>query len=213
MWTPFGIMFSSFGIGMSGAMMPGPMLSVTVAESYRKGFWAGPLIVLGHCIPEIALMAMFSVGLNSLIDNDVAQGVLGIVGGLFLAGLAGHLLLEAKKGIEIDLGPGAEVGWGPFITGIWLSISNPGFIIWWATIGAKYIMLSLEHGMIGLLFFFIGHESSDLAWYSTVSYLVSRGRKRISTKVFNAVFVGCALLVLLFAGLFFVNGISSLVSG
>ena len=48
-----GIFFSSMGIGLSGALMPGPMLSVTVAESYKKGFWAGPLLVVGHAIPEL----------------------------------------------------------------------------------------------------------------------------------------------------------------
>jgi len=56
-----GIFFSSMGIGFSGALMPGPMLSVTIAESYKKGFWAGPLIVLGHAIPEFVLMVLFSL--------------------------------------------------------------------------------------------------------------------------------------------------------
>ena len=73
-----GLFFSSMGIGFSGALMPGPMLSVTIAESYKKGFWAGPLVVLGHAIPEFILMILFSLGLNQYVQNDTVTGIIGV---------------------------------------------------------------------------------------------------------------------------------------
>lgn len=205
-----GIFFSSMGIGLSGAVMPGPMLSVSIAESYKKGFWAGPLIVLGHAIPEFLLMVLFSLGLNEFTDNSIAVGVIGIVGGAFLAWLAVKIFIEVRSGITIDLTARREIGWGPVLAGVWTSVSNPGWIIWWATIGARYILLSLRHGILGLAFFFVGHEMADLAWYSLVSFLVSRGRGRISDRVYHVVLYVCALLVFGFAALFAVNGILTL---
>lgn len=205
-----GIFFSSMGIGFSGALMPGPMLSVTIAESYKKGFWAGPLIVLGHAIPEFVLMVLFSLGLNSLIKNHMAQGIIGIVGGVFLAWLGARIFLEVRQGITIDLTVKSEVGWGPVVAGVWTSISNPGWIIWWATIGAKYIMISLQHGVVGLTFFFVGHEMADLIWYSMVSFFVSRGRGRISDRVYHVILYICSLMVIGFALLFITNGILTL---
>lgn len=205
-----GIFFSSMGIGLSGALMPGPMLSVTIAESYKKGFWAGPLIVLGHAIPEFILMVLFSLGLNEFTDNNTAVGIIGIVGGVFLAWLAVKIFLEVRQGISIDLTAEQEVGWGPVLAGVWTSISNPGWIIWWATIGARYILLSLDHGIIGLAFFFVGHEMADLIWYSLVSFLVSRGRGRISDRVYHVVLYACSMMVLGFAALFIINGIMTL---
>ncbi len=205
-----GIFFSSMGIGFSGALMPGPMLSVTIAESYKKGFWAGPLIVLGHAIPEFVLMVLFSLGLNSLIKNHMAQGIIGIVGGVFLAWLGVRIFLEVRQGITIDLTAKTEVGWGPVGAGVWTSVSNPGWIIWWATIGAKYIMISLQHGVVGLAFFFVGHEMADLIWYSMVSFFVSRGRGRISDRVYHVVLYICSLMVIGFALLFITNGILTL---
>ncbi len=39
--------------GFSGAMMPGPMLSVTINSCARRGFKAALLVVLGHAILEL----------------------------------------------------------------------------------------------------------------------------------------------------------------
>jgi threonine/homoserine/homoserine lactone efflux protein len=206
-----GIFLSSFGIGFSGALMPGPLLSVAVAESYKKGFWAGPVLVVGHAIPELALAVLFTLGLNKVLHNKVAVGIIGVVGGTFLVWLSVRIFIEVRQGISVDLEVKQEVGWGPLVAGIWASLSNPGWIVWWATIGARYILLSLDHGIVGLVFFFTGHVLADLVWYSLVSFLVSRGRGRISDKVYHGVLYACSLMVLVFAGLFIGNGIMNLI--
>jgi len=204
------IFLSSFGIGLSGAMMPGPLLSVAVAESYKKGFWAGPVLVVGHAIPELALAVLFTIGLNKVLNNKTVVGVIGIVGGAFLVWLSVSIFLEVRRGISVDLETKQEVGWGPLVAGIWASLSNPGWVVWWATIGARYILLSLNHGIAGLVFFFTGHVLADLVWYSLVSFFVSRGRGRISDRVYHGVLYACSLMVLVFAGLFITNGIMTL---
>jgi threonine/homoserine/homoserine lactone efflux protein len=188
-------------IGLSGALMPGPMFTVCVAESYKKGFWAGPLMVVGHAIPEIALAVLFSIGLNKFLDDKTVVGVIGIVGGLFLGWLAVKIFVEVRRGVTVDLTSKKDVGWGPLVAGIWTSVSNPGWIVWWATIGARYILLS------------VGHEMADLVWYGTVSFLVSRGRGRISDRIYHGVLYACSFLVLVFAVLFLVNGIRSVIKG
>lgn len=208
-----GIFFSSMLIGLSGAMMPGPMFTVCVAESYKKGFWAGPVMVLGHAIPELVLAMLFSIGLNKFLDDKTVVGTIGIVGGLFLGWLAVKIFVEVRRGVSVDLTAKKEVGWGPLVAGIWTSVSNPGWIVWWATIGARYILLSLDHGIIGVVFFLVGHEMADLLWYGTVSFLVSRGRGRISDRIYHGVLYACSFMVLVFAVLFLVNGIRSVIKG
>ncbi len=46
----------SFVIGLSGAMAPGPLLTITIAESIKRGPWVGPLIVLGHGVLELTMV-------------------------------------------------------------------------------------------------------------------------------------------------------------
>jgi len=42
------IFMTSLVMGFSGAIMPGPLLTVTINESLRRGARVGPQIVTGH---------------------------------------------------------------------------------------------------------------------------------------------------------------------
>jgi len=205
-----GIFFSSMIIGLSGAMMPGPMLSVAVTEAYKNGFWSGPLLVVGHAIPEFILAVLFAMGLNTVLDNKNVVGIISVAGGLFLVWLAAKIFIDVHQGIALDLTEKREVDWGPVKAGIWVSVSNPAWIVWWATIGAGYILISLEHGIIGLAFFYTGHILADFLWYSLVTFVVSRGRGRISDRFYHGVLYACALLVVVFAVYFVISGVSTL---
>ena len=78
------IFTTSFLVGFSGAMMPGPLLGVTVSEAARRGFKAGPLIVAGHSLPELLLVLLLALGLASVIGREGVKVAIGFVGGLFL---------------------------------------------------------------------------------------------------------------------------------
>jgi len=76
----WGIFLSSFMIGFSGAMMPGPMLGVTIDGSLKRGYLAGPLVVLGHGILELVLVIVMAFGLREFFENPKIAGLIGLVG-------------------------------------------------------------------------------------------------------------------------------------
>jgi threonine/homoserine/homoserine lactone efflux protein len=45
----------SFALALSGVLLPGPLLTVTISESARRGFKAGPLLITGHGLLEFSL--------------------------------------------------------------------------------------------------------------------------------------------------------------
>ncbi|MEA1936455.1 MAG: LysE family transporter [Thermodesulfobacteriota bacterium] len=200
------IFISSFIIAMSGAMMPGPVLTVTISESTKRGFLAGPLIVLGHGILEISLLVFLVLGFADLINNPKFLGVVGIAGGIVLLWLSFGMLKGIKQ-LRLDFTPGKSAWGGPVIAGILTSLANPYWIIWWATIGLSYVIISMKFGFIGLAVFFTGHILADLLWYSTVSLLVSRGKKYISTKIYRGIIGSCAIVLIFFGIYFGVSGI------
>ncbi|HLE02671.1 MAG TPA: LysE family transporter, partial [Dehalococcoidia bacterium] len=84
----------AFGVGFSGSIIPGPMLALSIAETARRGFWAAPLVVLGHGLAEAALVAALALGLSPLLQKGPLIAIIGILGGLFLGWMGVRLLRQ-----------------------------------------------------------------------------------------------------------------------
>jgi len=76
------IFVSAFVVGLSGAIAPGPVLTVTISETLKRGFQAGPLIVLGHAILEIILLALIALGLGPFFEHPTVTLIFLTAGGL-----------------------------------------------------------------------------------------------------------------------------------
>jgi len=201
MWPLAWIFGSSFVVGLSGALMPGPVLTVTIAEATKRGFWAGPLIVLGHGIIEFSLFVALVLGVGTLLKHDLVFGIVGVGGGIVLIGMGIGMVRGTRTAtLKLDLDAGERSR--PVIAGLLTSISNPYFIIWWATIGLSYIALSQQHGIMGLGSFYSGHIMADVVWYFAVAAAVTVGKKIMSDHTYRWIIGLCGgFLVLL--GLYF----------
>ena len=196
------IFVTSFLVGLSGALMPGPVLVVTVSHAARRGFIVGPLIVLGHAILEMAVVAGVSFGLGDFLVREAVTAVLGIAGGGVLIWM-GWGMLSGKGGGEEEASEFTQPGGrSPVVAGILTSLSNPYWFLWWATVGLAYISLSLKRGVGGVSAFYSGHILSDLIWYSSIAGLIAVGRRFVAGKIYRAFFLFCGAFLVLF-GLYF----------
>jgi threonine/homoserine/homoserine lactone efflux protein len=120
----WGIFISAFLIGFSGAMMPGPMLGVTIDGSLKKGWTAGPLTVLGHGILEFILIVIMTFGLKDFFSNPTVAGFIGFFGGAFLAWMGyGMIKSGINKSVSLEsqsMGKGAFLG---VLTGLFFYLS------------------------------------------------------------------------------------------
>lgn len=195
---------TSFGVGLSGALVPGPMFTVTVSDSVKKGFIAGPMVVLGHVLTEILMIIVILSGLGQILGSQTAAFIIGIFGGTVLI-FMGYTTSRSNTTLSnIKTDENEIPKYGSFLKGVITSISNPYFFIWWGTIGLAFMFKGLAlAGIIGLLAFSIGHWLADLSWFSIISFASSRGSKFMNDKTYKAVMVICgAFLVLL--GIYFI---------
>ena len=81
----WGIFVSAFLIGFSGAMMPGPLLGVTIDGSL-KGMDSGTIDVLGHGILEFLLIIIMLFGLRTSLPIRQLRGLSDCVAVLFWRG-------------------------------------------------------------------------------------------------------------------------------
>lgn len=203
------LFITAFLIGLSGAMMPGPLLTVTIAESARRGFIAGPLIILGHIMLELILILALVAGLSVVLENASVSSTIALLGGLFLLYLGFTMSRDALKGnivlgdINQDKAQPYKKGMHPVASGVIISLANPFWSIWWATVGLAYLTISLESGTVGLASFFSGHILADLVWYSLVAAVVAGGRKFISPPVYKYVITICGIFLVIL-GVYFI---------
>jgi len=192
------IFASSFVIALSGAMMPGTLLTVAISESSKRGVSAGPLLILGHGILEVVLLTALFMGMAPLFKEAWFFIFISIAGGSILLWMAAGMF-RSLPSLTLSLEPGDEKSGNIILTGIFMSAANPYFIIWWATIGLGYILQSSEYGLAGILSFFSGHILADLTWYTIISTAVGKGRSFFSDKVYRGIIGCCAGFLVLFS--------------
>jgi threonine/homoserine/homoserine lactone efflux protein len=210
MQSLIGIFFGSFAIALSGALMPGPMFVVVLGQSPRRGFWTGPVAVLGHGVLEGLLVGAVIFGLAEVISAPAVVKVIALTGGVVLLYMGVDMLRSAGSlSLKDESSKGSKHGGiHPFWAGILTSLANPYWIIWWATIGLGYLLIARRTGAVGLAAFILGHFLADLIWYSLVSTLATGGKRWLTDSVYRGMIRVCAVILLGFAAIFGYYGVN-----
>ena len=201
----FGIAFIT---GLSGAMMPGPMLALVIGQTAVKGFMAVLAIVLGHALLELATIALLLTSLRAVLLRPRVRGVIGLMGGGVLVWMGVDMVRQASAlRLDSDATQGA-IGWGGLIVaGAAVCIVNPYFIGWWATVGAGGLAHVAPRSAGEYLTFYLGHELSDLAWYSAVGLVIVSSQLILQDVVYQALVFACGIVILALAAWFVITGV------
>jgi threonine/homoserine/homoserine lactone efflux protein len=244
----FGIMLSSFLVGLSGALMPGPLTTLTIEQASRLGAGAGLAVALGHSLLELVTVIALALGLGSVLGQPTVAGAVGLVGTLVLAWMgwttirsapavasatadravpaasapagdavpasvpAGDAVAAASAPAALSAGAVARCPRGgrkeagrrsqvllptaAMARGIVVSLANPYWSLWWATIGTTYLGLWGGSRIASLAAFYLGHISSDILWLGLLSLGVARGVRYLSARAYRGVLVALGVFLI-----------------
>jgi threonine/homoserine/homoserine lactone efflux protein len=188
----------AFVTGLSGALLPGPVLALVIGSAAQYGVLAGIIAILGHAAVEIPVVLMLMLGIGAFVQKPKVLAAIGFVGGLALI-LAGADMLRSAAAV-------AAASWGgspepPSLLGVGLcgagaSLANPYFAIWWATVGAGQIATVGSRSPIAWTTFYAGHVSSDFLWYALVAWAVGQGRNLLGVTGHQALITLCGVALL-----------------
>lgn len=229
LFSTFWMIFSfSFLVALTGAMSPGPLLTYTIIKSVqakKRGYLMGLWIIIGHALLEMVIIIFLLLGFSFVLQNIIVVRSIGIIGGLILIGFGASIIRDVYRGSVstsfLDPDQSSEekptipkqkgIG-NPVIGGIVVSMTNPYWWVWWATVGFAFIIqfdISFRQWP-KLIAFFLGHEAGDLIWYLIVSTLAFLGLRRLNKKVYYGILVLCGIFMILF-GIYI--GVSPLFKG
>jgi threonine/homoserine/homoserine lactone efflux protein len=179
---------SAVVISLSGVMMPGSITAAVIAQSARSKK-AGAFIAIGHAVIEIPLIFLLILGFDVVLKSQKVQVTIGIVGGGVLLWMAVQMLRDLRKA-EYTAAEGYKRS--PVLTGFILSVSNPYFLLWWATVGLNLAMKARTLGALALVLFAIVHWLCDLVWLHLLAWASFKGSALLSAPRQKIVFGICA---------------------
>ncbi|MFH1403804.1 MAG: LysE family transporter [Candidatus Altiarchaeota archaeon] len=194
-----------FIIGLSGAMLPGPLLVYTISESMKKGVKTGPLVILGHMIVEVFLIALIALGLSSIMTSTLFVRMVGVVGGFALVVMGSSLYVSNWSLKDVKSSGKGNIVLG----GMFFSAFNPGFPVWWATAGLVMLIKGFElSGYTGVAVIVVGHWLADLGYFTLIAGLVHHGRESLLSSRWVNHFKNILSLILGVIGLYFIYWVS-----
>ena len=207
--TVAAVFLTSFGVGFSGAAAPGPLLVYTVRESVQTGPRAGLLVSIGHALLELPLVLGLIWGLGGFLNSDPVVAGISLAGGLLLLWMGGGLVFRPGGYLpgrgETASAPGGALR---IITGgALLSLTNPFWTIWWATVGLGFLAWAREAGGAGVGAFYVGHALADFVWLGFVAFAMASGGRVMGPRVYRGLLSGCGLFLLALGVWFLIVGV------
>jgi threonine/homoserine/homoserine lactone efflux protein len=194
-------------ISLSGVMAPGALTAATIAQGTRSKN-AGALIAIGHAVIEIPLIFLLILGFDVFLKSVNIRIFIGIAGGLFLLWMGIQMLRGLRKA-EYSIAGSHKTG--PVLTGFILSVSNPYFLLWWATVGLNLALKAQALGALALVLFAVVHWLCDLVWLYLLAWASFKGSVLLGSGNRKIVFGVCGAVLLLF-GVKFVYDAARLMS-
>lgn len=207
-WRLFALYAAFAVLSLTGALSPGPLTTLAITEGARAGRWSGARLALGHGLVEIPLVFAIAYGLGNWLQQPLVRGITGLVGALVLLWLGYGLVAGAWQG-KLRLADGAGETSGPRAGvlrfghvpgGVIMTLANPYWSFWWATVGAGRItaVAALGLGPLAIGGLALAHWITDLGWLAGLGLVTSSGRKVMSQGLYRAILIGCGLFLLAF---------------
>ena len=213
MEVAWAVLIVGFGLGVSLAAPPGPILVLSADRAVHKGFWPGFIVTLGATVGDGTHAVLMGLGILPLIKRvHLLPEVLAVAGGLLLVYFAYGAWQKARRPPDLahahdvdDSGWSARYGLyvGGFAAGYLIALTSPFNFAWWLSAGTA---LFRDYGTIVFYGFFAGIVSVA----ATYVWLVRFAAARVDGVV-KAVSYGSAVLLVVFGLLVLWRGVHGLV--
>jgi threonine/homoserine/homoserine lactone efflux protein len=189
-----------FVISLSGALQPGPVTATAIMMGVRNR-WAGTLMSIGHGLIEFPLMVLIMLPLGEILQRQPVKIAVGSVGGAVLLLMAAGMWKSASAH-----GADAQTRThNPILAGAILTVSNPYFLLWWATVGLTLATKASGWGRWAFALFGLTHWLTDFIWLHALSWTSFKGSRVFSPKIQQRVLQFCALAILGFGVYFLID--------
>jgi threonine/homoserine/homoserine lactone efflux protein len=195
-----GIMF-----GLGAGWTPGPLMTLVITETLKHGTKEGIKVSMAPLITDLPII-LFSIFLMSRIAAlDMVIGIISMVGAGYIIFLGYESV--TFKGVELNTIPAAPQS---IRKGILANIFNPNPYIFWVSVGAPIMIKASEISVLSALMFLFAMYFCLVGSKVTTAFILGRSRYFLKNKYYLYLLRGLGILLLVFAFIYFIDGLKYL---
>ncbi|MFQ6572619.1 LysE family translocator [Pseudomonas sp. UM16] len=180
------------------------MITLAMQRGFLQGFWLG----LGTCVGDLVYALAALAGMTVLLQFEAVRWVLWLGGSMLLVWFAVKMLLAAWRG-DGQVQPGevvVESSWREFLRGIFLAMSSPSAILWFAAVGGVLISRSGGGSVMEASLFLSGFFAAGLLWCLSLCLIASHGGRLLGQRLLTWSYLLSAAIFCYFAVYVIVSG-------
>ncbi|MGE8303420.1 MULTISPECIES: LysE family translocator [Pseudomonas] len=180
------------------------MITLAMQRGFLKGFWLG----LGTCVGDLIYAVAALAGMTVLLQFESVRWTLWLGGSALLVWFAVKMLLAAWRGGHMDTRADVVVdsGWREFLRGIFLAMSSPTAILWFAAVGGVLISRSGGGSLLEAGLFLSGFFAAGLVWCLSLCGIASHGGRLLGDRLLTWSYLLSAAIFCYFAVYVIVSG-------
>ena len=198
-------------ITASGALAPGPLFFVTISHGARSGAKSGLVFSIAHTLVEFTLVMLLACGLLTVANEPIVKLTVGVAGGIVLLAFGAMQIRDSLTSKFSETKSGGVATRNLLLIGLAFTGLNPFFIVWWLTVGANLILLSLEFAsgsLAGVVFMYVCHVWMDYAWLTSVAHFAKMGTNVVGFKWYRVIVAVFGAVLIYFGFTFLVSSLT-----
>ncbi|SEN38198.1 L-lysine exporter family protein LysE/ArgO [Pseudomonas sp. ok272] len=188
------------------------MITLAMQRGYFQGFSLG----LGTCVGDLIYAVLALAGMTVLLQYSAVRWVLWVGGSALLLYFAAKMIYSAIHHSAVLAPAGEAVGGSrrrEFFRGIFLAMSSPSAILWFAAVGGTLIARSGGGSLVSAGLFLAGFFCAGLLWCAALCLAATQGGKLLGDKLLRYSYLASAAIFCYFAVYVILSGYQEFIVG
>ena len=189
----------AFILGLLFNATPGVVFTETIKRGINGGFFPALYVQIGSLAGDALWAILGLLGIGILLNIDILKFPLSIIGIIYLIYLAYDSFISSNIKYE-KIVVSKSMKNNALKSGVFLSITNPQNIAYWAALGSSFGALGIANPQTSHYFiFFFGFISSSILWCFVCALAVEKIFKYTNSIIKKYIFRICAIVFLYLA--------------
>lgn len=161
-------------LGLGAGLSPGPLLTLVISESLRRGAAAGIRVALAPLVSDVPIIILVLLGLGRVAPAGMLPGILALAGGSLVIWM-GVGELRSTGAVAVEGRPQAH----PFRRGVLVNVLSPYPYLFWLGVGGPILLKAWGH-----------NQSAPFAFLGSFYLLLVGSKELLACVAGRMVFLG-----------------------